>query len=72
MKYHYQPPTYPPIKLLCGSMASFDIESGISYRCDKCYAVMRSIGMPKACKELYDMQDVVDKLKGQRYEDPNF
>ena len=53
------------LKLLCGSMASFDHESGISYRCETCFAVVHSIGMPKRCKELYDMEEVVNKLKGK-------
>jgi len=54
------------IELLCGSTASFDHSSGISYRCNTCFAVVGSIGMPRECKELYDMQDVVDKLKGKK------
>lgn len=53
-----------PITLLCGSMASFDHASGISYRCETCFATVGSIGMPRQCKELYEMQEVVDKLKG--------
>lgn len=59
------PVTAPPVKLLCGATASFDIESGISYRCNSCYAVVGSIGMPRSCKELYDMEDVINKLKGK-------
>jgi len=54
------------LKLLCGSMASFDDSSGISYRCNTCFAVVHSIGMPKQCKELYDMEEVVNKLKGKK------
>jgi hypothetical protein len=50
--------------LLCGATAYFDEGSGISYRCETCMAVVGSIGMPRACKELYDMEDVVEKLKG--------
>lgn len=53
-----------PMPLLCGATAYFDEGSGISYRCETCMAVVGSIGMPRACKELYDMEDVVEKLKG--------
>lgn len=54
------------IELECGSTASFDHGSGISYRCETCFATVGSIGMPRECKELYDMIDVVDKLKGKK------
>ena len=57
---------FKPITLLCGSVASFDTDSGISYRCNNCFATVGSIGMPKSCKELYDMEKVVDKLKGRK------
>ena len=60
------PADCPPITLLCGSIAHFDNSSGISYRCDTCMAVVGSIAMPRECKELYDMEKVVDKLKGKR------
>ena len=54
-----------PITLLCGSNAYFDHYNGISYRCESCGAVVGSIGMPGECKELYDMETVVRKLKGE-------
>ncbi len=57
---------YKPIRLLCGSLASFDHNSGISYRCNNCFATVGSVGMPKQCKEIYEMQEVVDKLKGTK------
>lgn len=61
------PQTYPhDIDLECGAVASFDVESGISYRCNTCFAVVGSIGMPRSCKDLYDMINVVDKLKGKK------
>jgi len=53
------------LKLLCGSMASFDESSGISYRCNTCNAVVLSIGMPRRCKELYEMEEVINRLKGE-------
>lgn len=62
----YEGLQYEDINLLCGSVASFDHESGISYRCNTCFAVVGSIAMPKDCKDLYDMEDVMNKLKGKK------
>ena len=39
------------MKLPCGGRAYFDEESGISYRCEDCMAVVGSIGQPRHCKE---------------------
>ena len=39
------------IALACGATACFDHESGISYRCMDCFAVVGSIGMPQRCKD---------------------
>lgn len=39
----------------CGSQASFELES-LSYRCESCFAVLGSLGMPEYCKELYNEQ----------------
>jgi len=52
--------------LLCGSTASFDFGSGISYICDTCLCTVGSVSMPAECKELYDMEKVLNKLKGKR------
>jgi hypothetical protein len=62
----YEPVLPKPIELLCGSVAEFDIDSGISYRCRSCFAVIGSVGMPKRCKELYEMEKIVSKLKGKQ------
>ena len=56
----------PPIETICGWTASFDEGSGCSYRCDACGAVIGSVGMPRQCKDLYDMEKVVNKLKGKK------
>jgi len=40
-----------PMKLPCGGTAYFDVESGISYRCWDCMAVVGSIGQPQSCKD---------------------
>jgi len=42
------------IFLPCGSTAHFDESSGISYRCNSCFAVVGSIGQPDRCKALGD------------------
>ena len=64
MNDRYETAYFKPIDLLCGATAYFDHESGISYRCSTCFMVVGSIGMPSQCKELYDMETVVNKLKG--------
>lgn len=56
----------PSIELLCGSTASFDDGSGCAHRCDNCGAVVGSVGMPRRCKDLYDMEEVVDKLRRKK------
>ena len=60
----YRQEQFAPIDLLCGGKAYFDESSGISYRCETCGAVVGSVGMPQGCKELYDMETVIEKLKG--------
>ena len=55
-----------PITLLCGNIAVFDMSSGISYRCENCSAVVGSVGMPKECQSLYEMERMVEKLKGNK------
>ncbi len=57
---------FDDIELLCGSSASFDHASGICYRCNYCNAVVGSIGMPVHCKDLYEIEKMVDKLKGTK------
>ncbi len=39
------------IALPCGGIAHLDEDSGISYRCGHCGAVVGSVGMPKPCKD---------------------
>ena len=59
----------PPIDTACGNTASFDDGSGYGFRCDACGAVIGSIGMPRRCKDLYEMEEVVLKLKGKKNAD---
>lgn len=46
------PATLDPLP--CGGTPQFDHGSGHAYRCDNCFAVIGSIGMPKSCKEALD------------------
>jgi len=39
-------------KMNCGGVPVFDRESGMSYRCDKCWAVIGSVGQPQSCKDM--------------------
>lgn len=57
-----------PIKALCGNTAYFDWSSGCAHRCEECGAVIGSVGMPRECKALYEMEEVVNKLKGKKNE----
>lgn len=41
----------PEIELPCGGVAFFDEDSGISYRCETCGAVVGSVGQPQHCKD---------------------
>lgn len=43
----------PSERLPCGGVAHYEVDSSChSYRCDACFAVVGSIGMPAACAEL--------------------
>lgn len=52
---------YPLMYLPCGGTASFDIESGISYRCETCWSVVGSIGMSDSCREEMKKWDAYKK-----------
>jgi hypothetical protein len=45
-------------RLRCGGTAVFDAESGISYRCTECLAVIGSIGQPERCKRINSAEPV--------------
>jgi hypothetical protein len=55
------------ITLACGGYAYHE-EGPNSYgaRCDTCFAIVGSIGMPRHCKTLLDMENVIKKLKGSK------
>lgn len=42
--------------LPCGGTPCFDDDSGMSYRCDICGAVVGSMGMPKYCYEAWQKE----------------
>jgi hypothetical protein len=64
--YEYESMRVPGIETACGNTASFDHGAGYGFRCDACGAVIGSVGMPRRCKDLYDMEKVVGKLKGKK------
>lgn len=39
-------------RMNCGGVPIFDHESGCSYRCDACFAVIGSSGQSQRCKDL--------------------
>lgn len=45
----YAPDVLPKMK--CGGTPIFDHDSGYSYRCDRCWAVIGSVAQPKECVE---------------------
>ena len=55
--------------LPCGNRATFDEGSGMSYRCDQCWAVVGSIGQPQECKDEAAKYDVLKALGGTAYWD---
>jgi hypothetical protein len=55
-----------PMHLPCGGTAYFDYASGISYRCETCYAVVGSIGMPQACQASIDLYNKVLPTLGSK------
>ena len=57
-----------PMYLPCGGVAYFDPDSGISYRCETCFAVVGSMGQPRSCKEEAKKYDVWKELGGQGWD----
>jgi len=56
------------MRLPCGGVAYFDEDSGISYRCELCNAVVGSIGMPKYCKDQEEKWRVMELLGGKGWD----
>ena len=57
-----------PMHLPCGGTAYFDHDSGISYRCETCYAVVGSIGQPGPCREEVKKWDAWKELGGKGWD----
>jgi len=55
------PEEYWPMHLPCGGVARFDFDSGISYRCQDCGAVVGSVGQPRKCREEADKWAAYEK-----------
>jgi hypothetical protein len=53
-----------PMYLPCGGVAYFDPDSGISYRCETCFAVVGSMGQPRRLREEAKKYDVWKELGG--------
>jgi hypothetical protein len=57
-----------PVHLPCGSTAYFDHDSGISYRCESCFAVVGSVGQPRACKEEAQKYEAWEAIGGKGWD----
>lgn len=56
------------MRLPCGGIARFDEDSGISYRCETCFAVVGSIGQPRSCVEEAKKYEVLEALGGKGWD----
>ena len=55
------------ITLACGNVARHnDGPNSYGARCNNCGAIVGSVGMPRHCKTLLDMENVIKKLKGSK------
>lgn len=52
--------------LPCGNRATFDHDSGMSYRCDQCWAVVGSIGQSQECRDEMDKYSKVLPALGSK------
>ena len=57
-----------PMPLPCGGVAYFDENSGISYRCEHCGAVVGSVGQPQHCKDTAQKYDNWEALGGKGWD----
>lgn len=46
-------------RMNCGGIPFFDVESGFSYRCNTCFAVIGSFSQPQHCQELNSKASIV-------------
>jgi hypothetical protein len=57
-----------PIHLPCGDTAYFDHDSGISYRCETCFAVVGSVGQPRSCTEEAQKYEAWEAIGGKGWD----
>ena len=57
-----------PMYLPCGGKAYFDFDSGISYRCEHCGAVVGSVGQSQHCKDEAKKYENWAKLGGRGWD----
>lgn len=56
------------LHLPCGGVAIFDHDSGISYRCTHCMAVVGSIGQSSYCKDTAEKYRAWQALGGKGWD----
>ena len=56
------------MSLPCGSIAHLDKESGFSYRCMNCHAVVGSVGMPQRCRDEVAKWDNWERMGGKNWD----
>jgi hypothetical protein len=59
---------FKPMHLPCGATAYFDYDSGISYICEYCMAVVGSAGQPQRCKDEIQKYDNWEELGGKGWD----
>ena len=66
----YAPDQLP--MLPCGGVPEFDHESGMSYRCWQCMAVLGSVAMSDSCRAGMESPEYKKLLKDAEKRDQNF
>lgn len=57
-----------PLKMPCGGIAYYNSDSEFDYKCASCFAVIRSIGMPKLCKDEMDKWTMWETVAGKGWD----
>lgn len=52
----------------CGSIARWDAESGMGYRCESCFAMLGSIRQPDHCKEQSQKWKNIEAMGGKGWD----
>lgn len=56
------------IYLPCGARAFFDEASGLGYRCERCFAMVGSIGQPQHCVTAANEYKMLESLGGKGWD----